>query len=325
MRRFMKSGLPACQPSLLSNLALRRCFATSAQQSPGKKLESILIANRGEIALRVARTAAQHGIGVSTLYTTPDEHSQHAFASHNAFNLGDDTAGYLDGKRIIEIAKREGCDAVHPGYGFLSENADFARMCTEAGLIFIGPSSKAIEEMGDKSRSKEIMNSAGVQCVPGYHGTNQDASFLASRASEIGYPILIKAVKGGGGKGMRIAFSESEFESQLISAKSEARGAFGPENDAVLIERYITQPRHVEVQVFADLHGNVVALGERDCSVQRRHQKILEESPAPNLSPELRKDLWQKARAAARAVNYCGAGTVEFILDNETGSSFLWK
>ncbi|KAI5305735.1 hypothetical protein KEM56_003476 [Ascosphaera pollenicola] len=169
------------------------------------------------------------------------------------------------------------------------------------------------------------MNSAGVQCVPGYHGTNQDPSFLASRASEIGYPIIIKAVKGGGGKGMRIASSASEFEAQLISAKSEARSAFGPKNDAVLIERYITQPRHVEVQIFADMHGNVVALGERDCSVQRRHQKILEESPAPNLSPELRKNLWEKARAAARAVNYRGAGTVEFILDNETGGFFFME
>ncbi|KAI5290691.1 hypothetical protein KEM54_000733 [Ascosphaera aggregata] len=325
MRRIARSGEVVYRPASLQRAYLRRHLTTATQQFTAKKLESILIANRGEIALRVSRTASQHGIAVSTLYTKPDQQSQHAYASQFALNLGDSTAGYLDGKRIIEIAMREGCDAIHPGYGFLSENAGFARMCTEAGLVFIGPPWKAIEDMGDKSRSKNIMTAAGIPCIPGYHGTKQDISFLASQASQVGYPILIKAVKGGGGKGMRVAFSEAEFESQLASAKSEARSAFGPENDAVLIEKYIKKPRHVEVQIFADLHGNIVALGERDCSVQRRHQKILEESPAPNLSPELRRDLWAKARAAAQAVNYCGAGTVEFILNNETGEFFFME
>ncbi|KAI5295667.1 hypothetical protein KEM52_000631 [Ascosphaera acerosa] len=274
---------------------------------------------------RIARTAAQQGIAVSTVYTKPDRDAQHVFASSRAFNLGDETAGYLDGNHIIDIARREGCDAVHPGYGFLSENAAFARACTEAGLTFIGPPWQAIEDMGDKSRSKEIMTAAGIPCVPGYHGTNQDPAYLADQASQIGYPILIKAIKGGGGKGMRIARSAAEFENQLASAKSESRSAFGEGNDDVLIERNITRPRHVEVQVFADAHGNAVALGERDCSVQRRHQKILEESPAPGLPDALRKDLWAKARAAALAVGYRGAGTVEFILDNETGEFFFME
>ncbi|KAE8335989.1 hypothetical protein BDV24DRAFT_118832 [Aspergillus arachidicola] len=303
---------------------VRRAASTVSSTTPKTQntLDSILIANRGEIALRVGRTAAQHGIRVTTLYTDPDSRAQHALSSPFAFNLGSVSA-YLDGDRIIEIAKREGCQGIHPGYGFLSENSEFARKCTEAGLVFIGPPWKAIEDMGDKSQSKKIMTAAGVPCVPGYHGQNQDPSFLEAEADKIKYPVLIKAIKGGGGKGMRIAHSKSEFQAQLQSAKSEAMNSFG--DDHVLVEKYITTPRHIEVQVFADKHGNSVALGERDCSIQRRHQKILEESPAPHLPDATRKDLWAKARAAAEAVGYEGAGTVEFIFDNDTGEFFFME
>lgn len=285
-------------------------------------LQSILIANRGEIALRVGRTASELGIKTTTLYTDPDAQSQHALSSPFAINLGNPSR-YLDGDYIIRLALQNNCQAIHPGYGFLSENAAFARQCTEAGLNFIGPPWKAIEAMGDKSRSKEIMIKAGVPCIPGYHGTNQDPNFLAEQADEIGYPVLLKAVKGGGGKGMRIANTPDEFAAQLASAKSEASSSFG--DDVMLVEKYVTSPRHIEVQVFADKHGNCVALGERDCSVQRRHQKILEESPAPLLAEEVRQDLWEKARAAALAVSYEGAGTVEFIFDKDSGRFFFME
>ncbi|KAJ5709177.1 Methylcrotonoyl-CoA carboxylase subunit alpha [Penicillium malachiteum] len=320
------SSLLRITPRLVPTAARRTIRAVSsisaANGTQQKSLDSILIANRGEIALRVGRTAAEHGIRVTTLYTDPDSQSQHALSSPFSYNLGSVSA-YLDGDRIIEIAKREGCGGIHPGYGFLSENSAFARKCTEAGLVFIGPPWKAIEDMGDKSRSKEIMLAAGVPCVPGYHGHNQDPQFLEAEADKIKYPVLIKAIKGGGGKGMRIVSSKAEFQSQLESAKSEAMNSFG--DDIVLIEKYITTPRHIEVQVFADKHGNSVALGERDCSIQRRHQKILEESPAPHLPDDTRKDLWAKARSAAEAVGYEGAGTVEFIFDNDTGEFYFME
>ncbi|KAI2793645.1 Methylcrotonoyl-CoA carboxylase subunit alpha [Penicillium oxalicum] len=319
------SSLLRITPRLAPTAARRSTRAASsvASTSQGSKtLDSILIANRGEIALRVGRTAAEHGIRVTTLYTDPDSRAQHALSTPFAFNLGSVSA-YLDGDRIIEIAKKEGCRGIHPGYGFLSENSAFARKCTEAGIVFIGPPWKAIEDMGDKSRSKEIMLAAGVPCVPGYHGQNQDPAFLEAEADKITYPVLIKAIKGGGGKGMRIAHSKSEFQAQLQSAKSEAMNSFG--DDHVLVEKYITTPRHIEVQVFADKHGNSVALGERDCSIQRRHQKILEESPAPHLPDATRKDLWDKARAAALAVGYEGAGTVEFIFDNDSGDFYFME
>ncbi|KAL9130418.1 MAG: hypothetical protein Q9217_001385 [Psora testacea] len=290
--------------------------------TPGRALKSILIANRGEIALRVGRTAAQYGIKVTTIYTDPDAKSQHALSSPYAINLGPSTA-YLDGDKIIATAKQQGCVGIHPGYGFLSENATFARKCIQAGLVFVGPTWQAMEAMGDKSRSKEIMTNAGVPCIPGYHGSNQAPAFLKSEAEKIGFPVLLKAVKGGGGKGMRIAMTPEAFHEQLQSAKSEAMSSFG--DDIMLVEKYITTPRHIEVQVFADKHGNCVALGERDCSIQRRHQKILEESPAPNLDESVRQDLWEKARAAALAVGYEGAGTVEFIFDNETGNFFFME
>jgi 3-methylcrotonyl-CoA carboxylase alpha subunit len=301
---------------------IRHTSTSTAPPTATEPLRSILIANRGEIALRVNRTASQTGIRTTTLYTDPDKHSQHALSSPFAINLGS-TDQYLNGQRIIQLAKENGCEAIHPGYGFLSENAGFAKACEEAGVKFIGPPYKAIEDMGDKSRSKEIMIAAGVPCIPGYHGKEQDSSYLAEKAQEIGYPVLLKAVKGGGGKGMRIAKSADEFSQQLDSAKSEARSSFG--DDIMLVEKYITTPRHIEVQVFADKHGNCVALGERDCSVQRRHQKILEESPAPNLDESVRQDIWGKARKAALAVGYEGAGTVEFIFDNETGEFFFME
>ncbi|KAK5110674.1 hypothetical protein LTR85_000756 [Meristemomyces frigidus] len=316
------------RPAVLRGSALipkrtRRWQSSVAEKVDSHEpLRSILIANRGEIALRLGRTASQYGIRTTTLYTDPDRHSQHALSSPFAVNLGS-TDQYLNGSRIIEVAKQHDCQAIHPGYGFLSENAAFAKACTDAGLKFIGPPWKAIEAMGDKSRSKEIMLEAGVPCIPGYHGSEQDPVYLAQRAEEVGYPVLLKAVKGGGGKGMRIAMTADEFEQQLDSAKSEARSSFG--DDVMLVEKYITTPRHIEVQVFADKHGSCLTLGERDCSIQRRHQKVLEESPAPNLPEEVRQDLWEKARQAALAVGYEGAGTVEFIFDNETGEFFFME
>ncbi|KUL92346.1 hypothetical protein ZTR_02625 [Talaromyces verruculosus] len=319
---LLRTGSRLSQIAVLRSRTSRTASTIAASSENSTILSSILIANRGEIALRVGRTATQHGIKVTTLYTNPDSKAQHALSSPYAFNLGE-TAAYLDGDRIIEIAKREGCQAIHPGYGFLSENSEFAQKCASAGLVFIGPPPKAIEDMGDKSRSKEIMTAAGVPCVPGYHGTNQDPLFLEAEADKMEYPVLIKAVKGGGGKGMRIVRSKAEFQDQLRSAKNEALNSFG--NDHMLVEKYITTPRHIEVQVFADKHGNCVALGERDCSIQRRHQKILEESPAPHLPDAVRKDLWDKARAAALAVGYEGAGTVEFIFDNDTGNFYFME
>lgn len=308
--------------TLRRGVGLRRSNHQAANAGAYRTLDAILIANRGEIAIRVNKTATKYGIRTTTLYTDPDAHSQHAHSSPWSYNLGS-TAAYLDQDKILTLAKQQHCQAIHPGYGFLSENADFARKCAEAGVTFIGPPASAIEDMGDKARSKEIMNAAGVPCVPGYHGSDQSPDVLATEADKIGFPVLIKAVRGGGGKGMRIARTAAEFSDMLDSAKSEARNSFG--NDDVLVEKYITTPRHIEVQVFADQHGNCLALGERDCSIQRRHQKIFEESPAPNLEDSIRKDLWGKARAAALAVKYEGAGTVEFIFDNDTGEFYFME
>ncbi|CCD42512.1 similar to 3-methylcrotonyl-CoA carboxylase subunit alpha [Botrytis cinerea T4] len=296
-----------------------RRYATTPAITP---ITSVLIANRGEIALRVGRTASDLGVRCTTIYTDPDANSQHALSSPFAVNLGAANA-YLDGERIISVAKEQGCEALHPGYGFLSENSAFAKRCVEEGLVFIGPPWKAIEAMGNKSRSKDIMINAGVPCIPGYHGENQEPEHLLNEAKKIGFPVMVKAVKGGGGKGMRIAQTEREFLEKLESAKSEGRNSFG--DDVMLVEKYIATPRHIEVQVFADKHGNAVALGERDCSLQRRHQKILEEAPAPNLAENIRQDLWEKARAAALAVGYEGAGTVEFIFDNDTNEFFFME
>jgi 3-methylcrotonyl-CoA carboxylase alpha subunit len=265
------------------------------------------------------------GIRTTTLYTGVDAASQHAKCSPHSLALGAAASGYLDGPRIVALAKQHGIQALHPGYGFLSENPAFAQACEDAGIVFIGPPSRAMADMGDKARSKEIMTAAGVPCVPGYHGPEQTPDQLRAHAREIRYPVLLKSVKGGGGKGMRIVRSDEEFEAQLQSARAEARASFGDGGEVMLVEKYIVRPRHVEVQVFADKYGNCVALGERDCSVQRRHQKILEESPAPLLDDAIRHDLWDKARTAALAVGYVGAGTVEFIFDKDTGEFYFME
>ncbi|KAF1919468.1 carbamoyl-phosphate synthase L chain, ATP binding domain-containing protein [Ampelomyces quisqualis] len=303
MRAFRKSTRLSRQ--LLASNAIR---STSTATPTTKSLTSVLIANRGEIALRVGRTASEYGVRTTTLFTDPDAHSQHALSSPFSVNLGDPSA-YLDGDRIIQIAKEQACQGIHPGYGFQEVG-----ICTAATAPWLTTLN---------SESKNIMTKAGVPCIPGYHGSNQDPDYLKSEAANIGYPVLLKAVKGGGGKGMRIVNTEQEFFDQLASAKSEARNSFGDE--VMLVEKYITTPRHIEVQVFADKHGNCVALGERDCSIQRRHQKILEESPAPHLKEEIRQDIWEKARQAALAVGYEGAGTVEFIFDNDTGEFFFME
>ncbi|KAH8163703.1 hypothetical protein CIB48_g4545 [Xylaria polymorpha] len=287
-------------------------------------ITSLLIANRGEIALRINKTAKRLGIRTTTLYTDPDASSQHAACSSHSIGLGA-ANGYLDGERIVRLAKQHGIQALHPGYGFLSENSVFARRCEEEGIVFVGPPAQAMADMGDKARSKEIMTKAGVPCVPGYHGTDQGETELLNHAKDIKFPVLLKSVKGGGGKGMRIVMEEGEFLQQLKSARAEARASFGEGGEVMLVEKYIVRPRHVEVQVFADKHGNCVALGERDCSIQRRHQKILEESPAPDLDDVTRLDLWDKARTAALAVGYVGAGTVEFILDKDSGEFYFME
>ncbi|KAI7901609.1 carbamoyl-phosphate synthase L chain, ATP binding domain-containing protein [Cokeromyces recurvatus] len=278
--------------------------------------DKILIANRGEIALRVMRTARDLGIKTVAVYSEPDANAQHVKMADEAFLIGPaaSSESYLRIDKILNIAKMTGAQAIHPGYGFLSENADFADTVKASNIAFIGPSGDAMRSMGSKSESKYIMENAGVPVVPGYHGENQDVKFLKEQADKIGYPVLIKAVKGGGGKGMRIVRSPSEFEEMLESSKRESIKSFG--DDKVLVEKYLERPRHIEVQVFADKYDNVVHLFERDCSVQRRHQKVIEEAPAPGLSDVLRYDLGAKAVAAARAVGYENAGTVEFIMDN---------
>jgi 3-methylcrotonyl-CoA carboxylase alpha subunit len=302
----------------LSRAILSTKYRYASYVASSNPITSVLIANRGEIALRVGRTAAALGVRCTTIYTDVDAHSQHALSSPFAVNLGESSA-YLDGEKIISVAKEQGCQALHPGYGFLSENSAFAKRCIEEGLVFIGPPWKAIEAMGNKSKSKEIMINAGVPCIPGYHGSNQNPEYLLEEARKIGFPVMVKAVKGGGGKGMRIADDEQEFLEKLESAKSEGRNSFG--DDEMLVEKYIATPRHIEVQIFADKYGNAVALGERDCSLQRRHQKVLEEAPAPNLAEDIRQDLWGKAKAAALAVGYEGAGTVECTIPSEISDS----
>ncbi|CAK7216917.1 hypothetical protein SBRCBS47491_002986 [Sporothrix bragantina] len=328
LKRAAHSRLPLRYSSAryLTSTSLRSATpstdGTSSSVSPASApLPSLLIANRGEIALRIHRTATRMGIPTTTLYTAVDAGAQHAKASPRSLALG----SYLDGDRIIALAQKHNIRALHPGYGFLSENAAFAERCAAAGITFVGPPAQAMNDMGDKARSKAIMLAAGVPCVPGYHGEDQAPEQLAAHADAVGYPVLLKSVRGGGGKGMRIVHTPDEFDAQLRSARAEARASFGEGGEVMLVERYIVRPRHVEVQVFADKHGGCVALGERDCSVQRRHQKILEESPAPDLDDALRHDLWDKARKAAQAVGYLGAGTVEFILDRDTDEFFFME
>ncbi|HJV61202.1 MAG TPA: biotin carboxylase N-terminal domain-containing protein, partial [Albitalea sp.] len=281
--------------------------------------KKILIANRGEIACRVAATARRLGVRTVAVYSDADAGARHVLACDEAVHIGGAAPkeSYLRGDRIIAAARATGAQAIHPGYGFLSENEEFAQACADAGLVFIGPPPSAIQAMGLKAQSKQLMEKAGVPLVPGYHGADQDPALLKREADRIGYPVLIKASAGGGGKGMRVVAAAAEFEAALASCRREATASFG--DDAVLIERYVTRPRHIEIQVFGDTQGHVVYLFERDCSVQRRHQKVLEEAPAPGMSEARRREMGEAAVAAAKAVGYVGAGTVEFIAEPVEG------
>ncbi|NNG24943.1 acetyl/propionyl/methylcrotonyl-CoA carboxylase subunit alpha [Telluria aromaticivorans] len=287
-------------------------------------LTKILIANRGEIACRVAATARRMGIRTVAVYSEADAGSKHVAVCDEAVLIGPAAAkeSYLRGQKIIEVAKATGAQAIHPGYGFLSENAEFAEAVHAAGLVFIGPPGSSMRAMGSKSAAKQLMEGANVPLVPGYHGDNQEPAFLREQADRIGYPVLLKASAGGGGKGMRVVERSEDFEAALASCKREAISSFG--DDKVLVEKYLIRPRHIEIQVFADTFGNCVYLHERDCSVQRRHQKVLEEAPAPNMPPDRRAAMGEAAVNAARAVGYVGAGTVEFIA-NQDGSFYFME
>ena len=285
----------------------------------------ILIANRGEIACRVIRTARRFAVETVAVYSDADAAALHVAAADRAMRIGGAAPGesYLDIAAIIAAAKASGAEAIHPGYGFLSENAAFAEACAKSGLVFIGPPASVIRAMGSKSAAKGLMEKAGIPVVPGYHGAKQERKFLAKEAERIGYRVLIKAVAGGGGKGMRRVDKAADFAEALDGAKREAAGAF--KDDAVLIEKYVERPRHIEIQIFADTKGNAVHLFERDCSVQRRHQKVLEEAPAPGLDAKTRKAMGEAAVAAAKAIGYAGAGTVEFIVgDGRGGGTFFF-
>ncbi len=286
-------------------------------------INKLLIANRGEIACRVIKTANAQGIKTVAVYSDADKNALHVQMADEAIYLGPSPSkeSYLRGELIIEKAKELGVDAIHPGYGFLSENAEFANLCAKNNIIFVGPPASAIEAMGSKSAAKHIMEKAGVPLVPGYHGDDQNEAVLKGAADEMGYPVLLKAAAGGGGKGMRQVWSEKEFSQALNAAKRESMASFG--DDHMLVEKYLTRPRHVEIQVFCDTHGNGVYLFERDCSVQRRHQKIIEEAPAPNMSQSVREKMGEAAILAAKAINYVGAGTVEFLLDEDDSFYFM--
>jgi len=283
----------------------------------------ILIANRGEIAIRIARTARRLGIASVGVYSSADRDALHVEACDEAWCIGGAAASesYLRADKILEVARQSGVQAIHPGYGFLSENATFARSCEQAGIVFIGPPVDAIEAMGSKSEAKVLMGSAAVPLVPGYHGDTQDNQSLLSHSKQVGYPQLIKASAGGGGKGMRLVSQAGEFEAALESARREAKASF--DDDRVLIERYLINPRHVEMQIFADHEGNCIHLFERDCSIQRRHQKVLEEAPAPGIDEALRNRMGVAAINCAKAINYVGAGTVEFLLDADGSFYFM--
>ncbi|XP_024025268.1 methylcrotonoyl-CoA carboxylase subunit alpha, mitochondrial [Morus notabilis] len=300
-----------------------RWFSDSASGS--NRIEKILVANRGEIACRIMRTAKRLGIRTVAVYSDADRHALHVKSADEAVHIGPPPArlSYLSASSILDAAARTGAQAIHPGYGFLSESAEFAQLCEDKGLIFIGPPSSAIRDMGDKSASKRIMGAAGVPLVPGYHGSEQDIEVMKLEADKIGYPVLIKPTHGGGGKGMRIVQSPDEFVESFLGAQREAAASFGV--NTILLEKYITQPRHIEVQIFGDKHENVLHLYERDCSVQRRHQKIIEEAPAPNISDDFRYHLGQAAVSAARAVGYHNAGTVEFIVDTTSGQFYFME
>ena len=287
----------------------------SIKRSERQMFSKILIANRGEIACRVIKTARRMGILTVAVYSDADVDALHVTMADEAVYLGPSPSrdSYLVADKVIAAAKRTGAQAIHPGYGFLSENAEFCRLCADNDITFIGPPVDAIEAMGSKSAAKSIMEKAQVPLVPGYHGEAQDEAILKQAADDMGYPVLLKATAGGGGKGMRQVWQAGQFSEELAAAKREALNGFG--DDTMLVEKYLTQPRHVEIQVFCDNHGNAVYLFERDCSVQRRHQKVIEEAPAPGMSETLRAEMGQAAIKAAQAIGYCGAGTVEFLLD----------
>ena len=287
------------------------------------KIKKILVANRGEIALRVLKTAKEMGIKVVTVFAEDDKNLPHALFSDEAYSLGSGALSetYLNKTKLIDICKKCGADAIHPGYGFLSENAEFASMVEEAGLIFIGPTPESIILMGDKIGSKNALEKIKIPMIPGYHGDDQSEETLSKKAKEIGYPVLIKASAGGGGKGMRIVHQDSELLDSIRGAKSEALSSFS--NDKVLVEKYVVNPRHIEVQLMSDTHGNHLHFFERECSIQRRYQKVIEETPAPNLSDELRLRICQTAVDISSGINYRGAGTVEFILSPDGSYYFL--
>jgi 3-methylcrotonyl-CoA carboxylase alpha subunit len=286
-------------------------------------IKKILIANRGEIACRVIKTAKMMGLSTVAVYSEVDANSLHVKQADEAICIGPAPSkdSYLRGDLILQKAKELNVDAIHPGYGFLSENAQFAEACAQQDIIFIGPTIEAIKAMGSKSAAKQIMHQAGVPLVPGYHGDDQNPALIKQSANEMGYPVLLKATAGGGGKGMRQVWSEAEFDDALAAAKREAMSSFS--DDKMLVEKYLTEPRHVEIQVFCDNHKNGVYLFERDCSIQRRHQKVIEEAPAPNMSEELRASMGEAALKAAFAIDYSGAGTVEFLLDTDGSFYFM--
>ncbi len=285
--------------------------------------QTILIANRGEIALRVMRTARRLGYRVVAVYSSADADALHVREADAAVPIGEalPAQSYLRGEAIIAAAKAAGADAIHPGYGFLAENATFAEACRSAGLIFIGPSPQAITAMGHKAGAKDIMAAAGVPCVPGYQGADQSDAGLLAEARRIGFPVMIKATAGGGGRGMRLVRDADSFVELARSARSEAQSAFG--DGTVILERAIVDPRHIEIQVFGDRYGNAIHLGERDCSVQRRHQKVIEEAPSPAVSPDLRRRMGEVAVKAVKAIGYEGAGTLEFLLDPQGEFYFM--
>ncbi len=282
-----------------------------------RRFRKLLIANRGEIAVRVIRTARAMGIKTVAVYSEADRNAMHVALADEAVLLGPARArdSYLNIERLIEAARKTSAEAVHPGYGFLSENAEFAQACADAGLVFVGPTPAMMTAMGSKSGSKALMEKAGVPLVPGYHGEAQDETVLAKEADRIGFPVLVKASAGGGGRGMRVVNSAAELSAALTSAKREAKAAFG--DDRMLIEKYVQNPRHIEVQIVGDSHGNLVSLFERECTLQRRHQKVVEEAPSPTLNAEQRETVCAAARRAAGAVNYVGAGTIEFVSDGK--------
>ncbi|ETV99482.1 acetyl-CoA carboxylase, biotin carboxylase subunit [Aphanomyces invadans] len=308
----------------LTSTPLVSRWSSSFTRSDGTPMFSkILIANRGEIACRVQRTAKKLGVRTVAVYSDADANAQHVKMADEAYRLGPPPAAesYLLFDEILRVAKASGAQAIHPGYGFLSENAEFCKACAAAGVEFIGPPVAAIEAMGSKSASKDIMIAAGVPVTPGYHGTDQSFERIKAESAKIGYPVLLKAVLGGGGKGMRIVDREEDLKDNMEACVREAKASFASTD--ILVEKYLRRPRHVELQIFGDKHGNVVHLFERDCSVQRRHQKVLEEAPAPHMSEALRKKMGDAAVAAAKAVGYVGAGTVEFLLDEDESFYFM--